>query len=225
MPMPNRYMQIPPGPDPERLPGIINMIVEIPRGRRSKFEVDKEHGLIKLDRYLYASAMYPGDYGFCPRTLAEDGDPLDVLVMVNEPTFSGCLIECRPLGLFKMTDRGENDFKVLAVPNTDPIFAEHKNLWRVPSHYLREVEYFFATYKELEGANMVKTQGWHDADAAHDEIMSCIERYENDRQRREGDGFKKDDSPKRRESDRFYAGNGDAGDKAGPDPVPRPKTA
>ena len=222
MPMPNRYMQIPPGPDPERLPGIINMIVEIPRGRRSKFEVDKEHGLIKLDRYLYASAMYPGDYGFCPRTLAEDGDPLDVLVMVNEPTFSGCLIECRPLGLFKMTDRGENDFKVLAVPNTDPIFAEHKNLWRVPSHYLREVEYFFATYKELEGANMVKTQGWHDADAAHDEILSCVERYEKEQKRRESDQFEKGDGPKRRESDRFYAGDGTP--VTDPDPVPRPKT-
>ena len=224
MPMPNRYMQIPPGPDPERLPGIINMIVEIPRGRRSKFEVDKEHGLIKLDRYLYASAMYPGDYGFCPRTLAEDGDPLDVLVMVNEPTFSGCLIECRPLGLFKMTDRGENDFKVLAVPNTDPIFAEHKNLWRVPSHYLREVEYFFATYKELEGANMVKTQGWHDADAAHDEILSCVERYEKDQKRRESDQLGKDDGPRRRSSDGAFNQDTER-ESVTPEPVPRPKTS
>jgi len=172
--LPNRFMQVEPGPNP---PEVINVIVEIPRGRRSKFEVDKKTGLIKLDRYLYSSAHYPGDYGFIPQTHAEDGDPLDVLVMVNEPTFSGCLIEARPLGLFKMTDKGANDYKVLAVPNTDPIFAETRDLWRVPPHYLREVEHFFATYKQLEGGE-VKTLGWHDGDAAHKEIKLSIERYQ-----------------------------------------------
>ena len=144
----NRFMLVPPGP---KVPEVINVIVEIPKGRRSKFEVDKELGLIRLDRYLYSSSHYPGDYGFIPQTLAEDGDPLDALVMVNEPTFSGCLIRARPLGLFKMTDKGENDYKILCVPNTDPIFAEHHDLWRVPPHYLREVEHFFSTYKDLEG--------------------------------------------------------------------------
>jgi inorganic pyrophosphatase len=166
-------MHVPPGND---VPGEINVIVEIPKGRRSKFEVDKQTGLLKLDRYLYSSAHYPGDYGFVPQTLAEDGDPLDVLVMVNEPTFPGCLIAARPLGLFRMTDKGDNDFKVLAVPSTDPIFADYQTIDCVPPHFLREVEHFFATYKELEGG-VVKTMGWDTLEAAHKEIEACVERY------------------------------------------------
>ncbi len=178
MPLPNRFMQVPPGPDESALPKVVNIIVEIPKGRRSKFEIDKVTGLIKLDRYLYSSAMYPGDYGVIPRTLAEDGDPLDVLCMVNEPTFPGCLIEARPIGLFKMTDKGDNDYKILCVPNTDPMYEDFESLWRVPKHYLREVENFFATYKALEHDNNVETQGWADVEFAHTEIMECIERYE-----------------------------------------------
>ena len=172
----NRFMLVPPGP---KVPEVINVIVEIPKGRRSKFEVDKELGLIRLDRYLYSSSHYPGDYGFIPQTLAEDGDPLDALVMVNEPTFAGCLIQARPLGLFKMTDKGENDYKILCVPNTDPIFAEHHDLWRVPPHYLREVEHFFSTYKDLEGeGSEVVPQGWDNVDKAYSEIDKAIARYD-----------------------------------------------
>ncbi|MBL4702814.1 MAG: inorganic diphosphatase [Phycisphaeraceae bacterium] len=168
-------MLVPPGP---KIPEVVNVIVEIPKGRRSKFEVDKELGLIRLDRYLYSSSHYPGDYGFIPQTLAEDGDPLDALVMVNEPTFAGCLIQARPLGLFKMTDKGDNDYKVLCVPNTDPIFAEHHDLWRVPPHYLREVEHFFSTYKALEGeGSEVVAQGWDNVDKAYEAIVSSIDRY------------------------------------------------
>lgn len=183
MPLPNRYMHVSPGP---KVPSVINAIIEIPKGRRSKFEVDKATGLLKLDRYLFSSSHYPGDYGFIPQTLAEDGDPLDVIVMVNEPTFPGCLIEARPLGLFRMTDKGDNDFKVLAVPSNDPIFAEYDDLWRVPPHFLREVEHFFKTYKDLEGAK-VETMGWDQSDAAHREIESCIARYVEANPRREGD--------------------------------------
>src|SRR5262245_12400924 len=143
------YMMIPPGTGE---PGVANVIVEIPKGRRSKFEVDKQTGLIKLDRYLYSSSVYPGDYGFVPQTLAEDGDPSDILVMVNEPTFSGCLIEARVVGIFKMKDKGADDFKVLGVPNDDPLFGHVRRLEDVPPHFLREVEFFFTTYKQLEGA-------------------------------------------------------------------------
>lgn len=201
MPLPNRYMQIAPGPDEADLPRIINMIVEIPKGRRSKFEIDKQSGLIKLDRFLYSSSMYPGDYGFVPRTLCEDGDALDVLVMVNEPTFSGCLIECRPLGLFRMTDKGENDFKILAVPNTDPLFADYHRLADVPRHYLREVEHFFATYKELEGGNQVKTHGWADVEEAHAEVLESIDHFEASLQRRDEDILVNADCPLRRSND------------------------
>ncbi len=172
-PMPPRSQFVPVGP---KVPEVVNAIVEIPKGRRSKFEIDKVTGLIKLDRYLYSSLHYPGDYGFIPQTLAEDGDPLDILVMVNEPTFSGCLIEARPIGLFKMTDKGFNDFKILAVPNTDPIFAEFHDLWRVAPHFLREVEHFFGTYKQLEAASVV-TQGWEPTGTAKLEILKSAERY------------------------------------------------
>ncbi|MEM7722789.1 MAG: inorganic diphosphatase [Pseudomonadota bacterium] len=201
MPLPNRFMQVPPGPDAAQLPKVVNAIVEIPKGRRSKFEIDKSTGLIKLDRYLYSSAMYPGEYGIIPRTLAEDGDPLDALVMVNEPTFPGCLIEARPIGLFKMTDRGDNDYKVLCVPNTDPMFEDFESLWRVPKHYLREVENFFATYKALEKDNRVETQGWTDVEFAHTEIMECIERFEQQQKRRGEDMTGEAEAPQRRERD------------------------
>lgn len=167
------YSHVPPGTD---LPQVVHAIVEIPKGRRSKFEVDKATGLMKLDRYLYSSSHYPGDYGFIPQTLAEDGDALDVLVMVNEPTFSGCLIETRALGLFRMTDRGKEDFKVLGVPHSDPLFAEMQELENVPSHYLREVEHFFATYKQLEGVR-IETQGWAGREAAIAAVAASIKRF------------------------------------------------
>jgi len=171
------YHRLPPGTN---VPSVVNAIVEIPKGRRSKFEVDKATGLMKLDRYLFSSSHYPGDYGFIPQTLAEDGDPLDVLVMVNEPTFSGCLIETRVLGLFRMQDRGFNDFKVLGVPNTDPLFGEFHELNNVPSHYLREVEHFFSTYKQLEGVT-IHTQGWAPAAVAIAEVQSSLERFHQHR--------------------------------------------
>jgi len=158
------------------IPSVVNAIVEIPKGRRSKFEVDKVTGLVRLDRYLFSSSHYPGDYGFIPRTLAEDGDALDILVMVNEPTFSGCLIEARVVGLFKMTDRGHCDYKVLAVPNTDPLFAEFRKLEDVPNHFLREVEHFFGTYKQLEGVT-TEPQGWDSAEAATGEVRASVARF------------------------------------------------
>lgn len=172
MPFRDLYADVPAGTD---LPSVVNAIIEIPKGRRSKFEVDKRTGLIKLDRYLYSSSHYPGDYGFIPQTLAEDGDPLDILVMVNEPTFSGCLIETRVVGLFRMTDRGANDYKVLGVPNTDPLFREFQQLEDVPSHYLMEVEHFFATYKQLEGV-AVETHGWTSAEDAITEVRESLDR-------------------------------------------------
>ncbi|HEY8506411.1 MAG TPA: inorganic diphosphatase [Gemmataceae bacterium] len=167
------YMMIPPG---TTIPSVVNMIVEIPKGKRNKFEVDKKTGLIKLDRYLYSSSVYPGDYGFIPQTLAEDGDPLDILVMVNEPTFSGCLIEARVVGMFKMQDKGQNDYKVLGVPNADPLFAQIKDLGDVPAHFLREVRHFFATYKQLEGVT-TEPGDWVAAKEATDEVRASVERF------------------------------------------------
>jgi len=157
-------------------PNIVNAIVEIPKGRRTKFEVCKKTGLIKMDRYLYASSHYPGDYGFIPQTLAEDHDPLDILIMVNEPTFCGCLIPSRVVGIFKMSDRGENDYKLLAVPHPDPLFAGYQELSDVPEHFLKEVEHFFSTYKQLEGAEVIPL-GWEGRDVAIAELHKSIARF------------------------------------------------
>ena len=167
------FMMISPGTD---IPSVVNMIVEIPKGKRNKYEMDKETGMIKLDRYLYSSSVYPGDYGFIPQTLAEDGDPLDALVMVNEPTFSGCLIESRVVGMFRMKDKGLNDFKVLAVPNADPLFEHIRKLSDVPPHFLREVEHFFATYKHLEGV-ITESLGWISAEEATAEVRESVDRF------------------------------------------------
>jgi len=167
------YAQVPAG---VKLPTVVNTIIEIPKGRRSKFEIDKKTGIMRLDRYLYSSSHYPGDYGFIPQTLAEDGDPLDVLVMVNEPTFSGCLIETHVVALFRMSEAGVNDYKVLGVPNTDPLYEHIRDLQDVPNHFLREVEHFFATYKQLEGAE-IETAGWAPAADAIREVSLSVDRY------------------------------------------------
>ena len=167
------FMMIPPGTGES---AVVNMIVEIPKGRRTKFEIDKATGLIKMDRYLYSSSMYPGDYGFIPQTLAEDGDPLDILVMVNEPTYPGILIEARVVGIFKMRDKGANDYKLLAVPNKDPLFAKIRKLEDVPEHFLKEVEHFFSTYKALEGVK-VEPIGWADVTEGAIEVRTSIERF------------------------------------------------
>jgi inorganic pyrophosphatase len=151
--------------------------VEIPRKSRNKYEYDEEGGFLKLDRVLFSPLHYPGDYGFIPRTLASDGDPLDVLVMVNEPTFSGCVIEARPLGIFHLVDKGQLDDKILAVPEYDPMFKEYQGLKEVPSHFLDEMAHFFNVYKDLESAEVVG-HGWEGIDEAYSEIERAARRYQ-----------------------------------------------
>jgi inorganic pyrophosphatase len=131
-----------------------------------------------LDRVLYSSVSYPGDYGLLPQTFWEDGDPFDVLVMVNQPTFPGCIIEARPVGLFRMEDRGVSDDKVLAVPARDPLFGGYHDIADLPQHYLAEVEHFFAVYKALEEEGRVTTLGWQGADAAKEAIRRAMQIYE-----------------------------------------------
>jgi inorganic pyrophosphatase len=169
----NMWHRLPTGP---AVPQTVYCIVEIPKGSRNKYEYSKSAGIIKLDRVLYSSMHYPSDYGLIPQTYAEDGDPLDILVMVNEPTFAGCVIEARPIGIFHMLDRGDPDEKILAVPSTDPIFADYNNLTDVPKHFLTEVAHFFQTYKQLQGIQ-VTPKGWEDAEKAREVILQSIERY------------------------------------------------
>jgi len=169
----NPWHDLPVGPNP---PDELNAVIEIPRGSRNKYELDKETGLFRFDRLLYSAVYYPGDYGFIPRTLADDDDPLDVLVMVTVPTFPGCLMTVRPLGVFEMRDEKGLDEKILAVPVHDPLYLEFHELDDVASHYLREVEHFFAIYKDLEGVETT-VQGWKGGSRAREIILSAAEAY------------------------------------------------
>ena len=165
-----------PGPNS---PEIIRVIVEIPKNSTNKYEYDGKLGVFRLDRALYSPMHYPGDYGFLPRTLAGDDDPLDILVAMTEPVFTGCLIEVRPVGVFNLIDKGENDEKILAVPVADPWTEEILDLGDLPAHTLREIEHFFLVYKELEGARIrqQESRGFGDAAAARAIIAESMVRY------------------------------------------------
>ena len=167
------WRDLEPGPHP---PDEVTAIIEIPRGSRNKYELDKDTGMFKLDRVLYSAVHYPGDYGFIPRTLHEDNDPLDIIVRIDEPTFPGCQIACRPIGVLKMLDRGEPDDKILAVPSQDPPGVEYYDIADVPRHYLAEIEHFFQIYKDLEGKR-VQIVGWEKSEVAMQVIMESIDRY------------------------------------------------
>ncbi len=171
--MTNLWHDLDTGPD---TPEVVYAIIEIPKGSRNKYEYGKRLGVIKLDRVLFSSLHYPGDYGLVPRTLYDDGDPLDVLVMVSEPTFSGCIIEARPIGLFRMLDRDEADDKVLAVPAHDPLFQDYKDISDIPQHFLREVSHFFEVYKDLEG-HRATPLGWEGAAVAKEAIIRSKKMY------------------------------------------------
>jgi inorganic pyrophosphatase len=169
----NLLRQLPPGPD---IPNVIYVVLEVPKGSRNEYEYDKDQGFVKLDRVLDSPIHYPGDYGLIPNTHYDDGDPLDASVMVNEPTFPGCVIEARPIGLFRMLDRGVADEKVLAVPAYDPNFRDYYDLPHIPQHFLSEVGHFFEVYKELEGVP-TDAQGWERANAARDQILYAVKLY------------------------------------------------
>jgi inorganic pyrophosphatase len=169
----NAWRDLSPGKNP---PELVSAVIEIPRGSRNKYELDKESGLFRLDRVLYSAVHFPADYGFIPRTLYEDGDPCDVLVLINEPTFPGCQIDVRPIGVLKMLDRGEPDDKILSVPANDPFYGEYFDIADLPQHFLREVEHFFHIYKDLEGRR-VQTVGWEKSEFAMSAVAASIRRY------------------------------------------------
>ena len=166
--------------------GTVLAFIEIPRGSRNKYEYDEASGTFRLDRVLYSSVHYPTDYGFIPDTLAPDGDHLDVLVVVQEPTFPGCLIEARPLGGLDMKDEKGSDFKVLAVPVGDPRLAHVDRLEALGEHWLREIETFFDTYKLLE-PKQTEVLGWHGLEETLDVIARCRRAFEGDRGQETGD--------------------------------------
>ncbi len=152
-------------------------MVEIPMGSRNKYEYDESLKAIKFDRFVSASVVYPTDYGFIPDTRASDGDELDVLVCVSEPTFPGCLVPVRPVGLFHMTDEKGNDDKIVCVPVSDPRWNVYRELEDLPQQLREEIYHFFTVYKDLDPDRHSEPQGWSDRQAAVDEIAEAQERF------------------------------------------------
>ncbi len=152
------------------------VFVEIPAGSRNKYEWDDELGGIVLDRRLFTSMSYPSDYGFIENTLAEDGDPLDALVLVSDPTFPGCRVRVRPIGIFHMSDEKGSDEKIICVPVKDPNWSRLEELDDVPKSLLDEIEHFFKVYKDLDHAGAVETRGFGNRADAEATIAACLER-------------------------------------------------
>ena len=155
-----------------------DVTIEIPKGQRNKYELDHATGRIRLDRMLFTSTRYPADYGYIENTLGLDSDPLDALVLLEEPTFPGCLITCRALGMFRMTDEAGGDDKVLCVPATDPRMAHLVDISDVSEFDRLEIQHFFETYKDLEPGKSVEGAEWVDRKAAEAEIHASLARAE-----------------------------------------------
>uniref|UniRef100_A0A832I5Z4 Inorganic pyrophosphatase n=1 Tax=Pseudothermotoga hypogea TaxID=57487 RepID=A0A832I5Z4_9THEM len=154
----------------------VEALVEIPKGSRNKYEFDKTLGRIRLDRVLYSPLHYPADYGFILNTLAEDGDALDVLIVTYEPTFPGCIVQVRPVGVLIMQDERGRDEKILAVPTVDPRFNDVEDLTHLPRHLLLEIEHFFTVYKTLEEKS-TEILGWQGREEAWRLIHQAQERF------------------------------------------------
>jgi inorganic pyrophosphatase len=155
-------------------PGLLNVLIEIPGGSKNKYEFDKEINAFALDRVLYSSVQYPCDYGFVPNTLADDGDALDGVVLIDQPTFPGCVITSRPIGMLEMIDGGDRDEKILCVPAKDPRYAQVKSLQDVAPHRLDEIAEFFRSYKNLE-KKVTEILGWKDVDHVMVLVEQCVQ--------------------------------------------------
>lgn len=158
----NPWHDVPPGEETAR--GIVPAIIEIPMGSSNKYELDKETGLLKLDRVLYSAVHYPANYGFIPQTLADDGDPLDVLVLGAEPVYPLTLVKARAIGLMVMKDQDELDHKIIAVHVNDPEYSSYRDVHQLPPHRLAVLKRFFEDYKILENKSVIV-----------DEILSAVE--------------------------------------------------
>ncbi|MBJ2136728.1 inorganic diphosphatase [Paraglaciecola chathamensis] len=170
-------------PAGKNLPEEINVVIEIPAySDPIKYEVDKDTGAIFVDRFMATCMHYPTNYGYINQTLSEDGDPADVLVMSPFPLLAGCVIKCRPVGVLKMTDESGTDAKILAVPvdKLSTIYRGIKDIDQVDELTLNQIEHFFSHYKDLEPGKWVKIDGWENAEAAKEEIVSSVERYKTE---------------------------------------------
>jgi inorganic pyrophosphatase len=167
------YSRLPIG---DNAPKRVNAVIEIPRDSVNKYEYDKTLHVFRLDRTLFSPVHYPGDYGFIPGTLGHDGDPLDVLVLVEAPSFPGCLMEVRPIGVLQMVDQGSRDEKILAVAQSDPLYQQVNDASQAPQHLLREIEHFFSIYKYLEDKR-TEIAGWGGAEEARKIIREGMKNF------------------------------------------------
>jgi inorganic pyrophosphatase len=155
----------------------VDVVVEIPRGSRNKYEMDKDRGVIRLDRRLFSATVYPADYGFIPETLGEDGDALDALVLLEEPTFPGCWVTARPVAVLWMEDDAGPDAKILCVPDGDPRWAQVNDVGDLPAEMRAEIQHFFEVYKMLEPEKHSATRDWGGAAEAWQEIRDAVDRH------------------------------------------------
>lgn len=158
-------------------PDILNVVVEIPRGSRNKYEYDEKHNVIMLDRVLHSSLFYPTDYGFVPQTHADDGDHLDILVLISQPTFPGCVLQARPIGIMDMEDEEGKDWKVIAVAHHDPHYKHINDISELNGHMKREIQHFFETYKQLEDGKRTSVLGWDTKEKALAIIQDAHQKY------------------------------------------------
>lgn len=161
-------------------PNVINAVVEIPKGARNKYEYDVHLGVFRLDRVLYSSMHYPEAYGFVPSTLWDDGDPLDILIFIDQPLFTGVVVEVKPIGILRMEDEKGPDDKLLSVAVNDPTYRNISDVSEVPNHLLVEIEHFFTSYKLLENKH-VRSFGWDNAAVAIEAVKHGFELYNNNK--------------------------------------------
>ena len=160
----------------EKAPEQFRVIIEIPKGSKNKYEIDKETGLIKLDRAMKTAQDYPFDYGFAPQTLWEDNDPLDVILLTTYPLHPGIMVDVRPVAVMRMIDGGEGDDKIITVPVNDPRWEEVKDLQDINKHTVKEIQHFFETYKQIEN-KVVEISGWEGRESAIEAVKKSVELY------------------------------------------------
>lgn len=164
-------------PSGENPPHEIYALIEIPKGCSNKYEYDKKLNVFRLDRVLYEAVFYPTEYGIIPKTLTEDNDPLDIMVLSTFPTFPGCLISCRPIGVIKMIDSGDEDNKIIAVAADDPRFETIDEISDLSPHFKKEIRNFWENYAELQPDKSIKVKGWGSRETAKKMIKEAIEKY------------------------------------------------
>lgn len=169
----NLWHDISPG---KKLPELVNVIIEINKGSKNKYEIDKETGMIALDRVAHTAQDFPFDYGFVPQTLWHDGDALDVILLTTYPLLPGIMVEVRPVAIMRMIDSGDRDDKLIAVPSSDPRFTEIKDLADINKHTVKEIEHFYSTYKKLQN-KVVEVTGFGGIAEAHEAVNEGLEMY------------------------------------------------